>query len=47
LQIVDLTRADASIVYNPNRDIMEDRPYSNDLSKDGMQVVLTRARLTI
>lgn len=30
LQILDLTRADAAIVYNPNRDIMEDRPYIHE-----------------
>jgi hypothetical protein len=30
MQIVDMTRADAMIVYNPNRDIMEDRPNTHD-----------------
>lgn len=32
MQIVDMTRADAMIVYNPNREIFEDRPYNADYS---------------
>lgn len=42
-----MTRADAMIVYNPNRNIFEDRPYIQDYSIKEVQVVLTRARLTI
>lgn len=47
MQIVDMTRADAMIVYNPNRNIMEDRPYNNDYSIGEIQQVLTRSRLSI
>lgn len=42
-----MTRADAMIVYNPNRDIMEDRIYNNDYSIKDVNVVLTRARLSL
>lgn len=47
MQIIDMTRADAMIVYNPNRDIFEDRPYIYDYSIKDVQVALTRARLGI
>lgn len=47
MQIIDMTRADAMIVYNPNRDIFEDRRYINDYSIKDVQVALTRARLGI
>jgi hypothetical protein len=32
LTVRDITRLDAMIVYNPNRDIVEDRKYINDYS---------------
>jgi hypothetical protein len=47
LQIVDMTRGDAMFVYNPNRNIFEDRPYITDYSINDVRVVLTRARLSI
>ena len=47
LKIVDMTRIDAMIVYNPNRNIMEDRPYTYDYSFKQANTVLTRAKLTI
>ena len=42
-----MTRLDASIVYNPNRMIMEDRPWNEDYSFKAVQTVLTRMRLVI
>lgn len=32
MSIVDMTRIDAAVYYNPNRNIYEDRPYNNDYS---------------
>ena len=32
LKVQDLTRLDASIMYNPNRDIMEERKLTSDYS---------------
>jgi hypothetical protein len=43
-----MTRGDAMIVYNPNRDITaEERTYKADYSIKEANVVLTRARLSI
>lgn len=42
-----MTRLDAMIVYNPNRDIVEDRKYITDYSIDQVQTTLTRTRLVI
>lgn len=36
---------DAGIVYNPNRDIMEERPYKSDYSMKEINTVLMRAKL--
>ena len=48
IQLVDMTRGDAMIVYNPNRDITaEERTYKADYSIKEANVVLTRARLSI
>ena len=48
IQIVDMTRADAMIMYNPNRDLTtEERIYKADYSIKEANVVLTRARITI
>jgi hypothetical protein len=32
MQIVDMTRFDAMIVWNPNRNMYEDRPYIEEYS---------------
>ena len=40
-----MTRSDACIVYNPNRDIMEDRKYLTDYTVKQMNTVLTRSKL--
>jgi len=45
--IVDMTRIDAMIVYNPNREITEDRPYPEDYSMKEYNTVLTRTKLVI
>jgi len=42
-----MTRLDSMIVYNPNRDIMEDRPAISDYSIKQMSGVLTRTRLLL
>ena len=43
-----MTRADAMIVFNPNRDLTtEERTYKADYSIREANVVLTRARITI
>jgi hypothetical protein len=47
LMIVNMTRIDAMIVYNPNRDITEDRPYPEDYSMKEYNTVLTRTKLVI
>jgi len=48
MQIVDMTRADAMIMYNPNRDLTnEERIYKADYSIKEANVVLTRARISI
>ena len=47
LQIVDMTRLDASLVYNPNRNIVEDRRYIDDYSIKQISMVLTRTKLII
>ena len=47
MSIEDMTRIDALIVYNPNRDISEDRPYTQDYSIKDFNTVLTRTKLMI
>jgi hypothetical protein len=47
MQITDMTRASASIYFNPNRNMYEDRPYIDDYSIQDIQTVLTRSRLSI
>jgi hypothetical protein len=47
LKVVDMTRLDSSIVYNPNRMIVEDRPWNDDYSFKDVSTVLTRMRLVI
>ena len=47
MKVVDLTRLDASIMYNPNRDIMEERKIINDYSMKQINVVITRTRLLL
>lgn len=42
-----MTRLDSSIVYNPNRKIVEDRPWNEDYSFKEVGTVLTRTRLVI
>ncbi len=42
-----MTRLDSSIVYNPNRRIVEDRPWNEDYSFKEVATVLTRTRLVI
>ena len=42
-----MTRLDSSIVYNPNRMIVEDRPWNDDYSFKDVATVLTRMRLVI
>jgi len=42
-----MTRLDSSIVYNPNRMIVEDRPWNDDYSFKDVSTVLTRMRLVI
>ena len=42
-----MTRLDSSIVYNPNRKIVEDRPWNEDYSFKDVSTVLTRLRLVI
>lgn len=42
-----MTRLDSSIVYNPNRMIMEDRPWNDDYSFKEVSTVLTRLKLVI
>ena len=45
IKVIDMTRSDACIVYNPNRDIMEDRKYLSDYTVKQMNTVLTRSKL--
>ena len=47
LKVVDLTRLDASIMYNPNRKIVEDRPWNDDYSFKDISTLLTRTKLVI
>ena len=42
-----MTRLDSSIVYNPNRNIVEDRPYIENYSFNQVSLVLTRTKLAI
>lgn len=42
-----MTRLDSSIVYNPNRMIVEDRPWNEDYSFKEVSTVLTRLKLVI
>ena len=42
-----MTRLDSSIVYNPNRMIVEDRPWNEDYSFKQVSTVLTRTKLAI
>ena len=47
LKVVDMTRLDSSIVYNPNRGINEDRPWNEDYSIKDINTVLTRVKIVI
>ena len=47
LKVVDMTRIDSSIVYNPNRMIVEDRPWNEDYSFKDVSTVMTRIKLVI
>jgi hypothetical protein len=47
IKIVDMTRFDSAIVYNPNRNIMEDRPMIVDYSLKETTQVLNRIKLVI
>lgn len=47
LKVVDMTRLDASIMYNPNRKIVEDRPWNDDYSFKDISTLLTRTKLVI
>lgn len=47
MRVVDLTRLDASIMYNPNRDIMEERKLIQDYSIKQTYNVITRTRLLL
>ena len=42
-----MTRLDSSIMYNPNRNIVEDRPFNDDYSFKEVSTVLTRTKLVI
>lgn len=44
---MDLTRLDSMIVYNPNRDIVEDRKKKESFSFKEISTVLTRTKLLI
>lgn len=47
LKIVDMTRLDSSIMYNPNRNIVEDRKYLESYNYNQISLVLTRTKLLI
>ena len=47
MKVVDLTRFDSMVVYNPNRDIIEDRKSKNSLSFKDINTVLTRMKILI
>lgn len=47
LKIIDMTRLDSSLQYNPNRNIMEDRPWNDDYTFKDISQVLTRLKLVI
>jgi hypothetical protein len=47
MKVIDLTRLDSMIVYNPNRDIVEDRKYKSSLSFKDINTVMTRSKLLI
>jgi citrate lyase alpha subunit len=47
LRVVDMTRIDSSVIFNPNRDIVEDRKTKSGLSIKDIATVLNRAKLLI
>jgi hypothetical protein len=47
LKIADLTRADSMFIYNPNRDIVEDRKSKQTYSFKDINTVMTRSKLLI
>jgi len=47
LRIVDMTRIDSMIVFNPNRDIVEDRRKKSGYSFKEISTVMTRTKLII
>ena len=47
MRVVDMTRIDSMIVFNPNRDIVEDRKQKSGYSLKEISTVLTRLKLII
>jgi hypothetical protein len=47
LRVIDMTRLDSVIIFNPNKDIVEDRKIKSGLSIKDISTVLTRAKLLI
>lgn len=47
IQIVDMTRFDAAVGFNPNRSIIEDRPRIGEYTLKQTNAVLLRTKLTI
>jgi len=47
LKVVDMTRLDSAIDYNPNRRIVEDRPWNDDFSLKDISMLLTRTKLVL
>ena len=47
MRVVDMTRVDSMIVYNPNRDIVEDRKKKSGYNVKEITTVMTRSKLLI
>jgi hypothetical protein len=47
LKVIDMTRIDSMIVFNPNRDIVEDRRKKSGFSFKEISTVMTRSKVII
>ena len=47
LRVLDMTRIDSVVIFNPNKDIVEDRKIKQGLSIKEISTILTRAKLLI
>jgi hypothetical protein len=47
LKVNELTRIDSMVIFNPNRDIIEDRKKNKGLTFKEISTVMTRTKLII